>query len=92
MRRFPLDVVTANNLAWVLALSDHRLEDALALSWRAVYLSPDSTVYRDTLAEILFRLGRVNEATTVARACLIDEPAEWHVHEQIRRFEAAAND
>jgi tetratricopeptide (TPR) repeat protein len=92
MRRFPLDVVTANNLAWVLALSDHRLDDALALSRRAVYLTPDSTVYRDTLAEVLFRLGRANEAAAIARACLIDEPAEWHVHEQIRRFEAAMKD
>jgi len=84
--QFPLDIVTANNLAWVMALSDYRLEDALALSKRTVYFAPDSTVYRDTLAEILFRLGRVDEAIAIEQACLLDQPGEWHTHEQLRRF------
>jgi len=86
MQQFPLDIVTGNNLAWVMALSDYRLEDALALSKQTVYFSPDSTVYRDTLDEILFRLGRVDEAIAIERACLLDEPGEWHTHEQLRRF------
>ncbi len=89
LERFPLDIVTANNLAWILALSDHRLDDALRFSRRAVYLAPDSTVYRDTLAEVLFRLGRVDEAVAIAKACLLDQPGEWHVHEQLRRFQTA---
>jgi tetratricopeptide (TPR) repeat protein len=89
LERFPLDIVTSNNLAWILALSDHRLEDALRFSRQAVYFAPDSTVYRDTLAEVLFRLDRVDEAIAIAKACLIDEPGEWHVHEQLRRFQAA---
>jgi tetratricopeptide (TPR) repeat protein len=84
--QFPLDIVTGNNLAWVMALSDYRLEDALALSKRTVYFSPDSTVYRDTLAEILFRLGRVDEAIAIEQACLLDQSGEWHTHEQLRRF------
>lgn len=89
LERFPLDIVTANNLAWILALSDHRLDDALRFSQRAVYCAPDSTVYRDTLGEVLFRLGRVDEAVAIAQACLLDQPGEWHVHEQLRRFQAA---
>lgn len=87
--QFPLDIVTGNNLAWVMALSDYRLEDALALSKRTVYFSPDSTVYRDTLAEILFRLGRVDEAIAIEQACLLDQSGEWHTHEQLRRFRGA---
>ncbi len=86
MQQFPLDIVTGNNLAWVMALSDYRLEDALALSKQTVYFAPDSTVYRDTLAEVLFRLGRVDEAIAIEQACLLDEPGEWHVHEQLQRF------
>lgn len=89
-RQFPLDIVTGNNLAWVMALSDYRLEDALELSKRTVYFAPDSTVYRDTLAEILFRLGRVDEAIAIEQACLLDEPGEWHTHEQLRRFRGEA--
>ena len=86
MKQFPLDIVTGNNLAWVMALSDYRLEDALAFSKQTVYFAPDSTVYRDTLAEVLFRLGRVDEAIAIEEACLLDEPGEWHVHEQLQRF------
>lgn len=88
LQNFPLDRGMANNLAWVMALSDFRLNEALAFSKRAVYYEPDSTVYRDTLAEILFRLGRTDEAIAIERACLLDDPSEWHVHEQIRRFES----
>lgn len=89
LEKFPLDVGMANNLAWVLALSDHRLDDALRLSKRAVFYEPDSTVYRDTLAEVLFRLDRKSEAIAIEKACLLDDPSEWHVHEQIMRFEAS---
>ncbi len=86
LKRFPLDIVTANNLAWVLALSDHRLDEAFELSRTAVHFAPDSTVYRDTLAEVLHRLGRTDEAIEVAELCLLDDPGEWHVHEQLKRF------
>lgn len=90
MAQFPLDIVTGNNLAWVMALSDYRLEDALELSRQTVYFTPDSTVYRDTLAEILFRLGRVDQAIAIQQACLLDEPSEWHLHEQLQRFRGEA--
>lgn len=86
LRSCPLDIQTANNLAWILALSDHRLEEAEQLSWRAVYFAPDSSVYRDTLAEVLFRQGRTAEAIAIAEACLIDDPGEWHIRQQLRRF------
>lgn len=87
LEAFPLDLVTANNLAWILALADHRLDAALELSRRAVYFSPESTVYRDTLAEVLFRLNRGDEAIAIEQACLLDDPGQWHLHEQLRRFE-----
>lgn len=84
---FPGDSQRANNLAWVAALADYRLPQALELSRRACYLEPDSVTYRDTLAEILFRMGRKEEALAIERACLLDEPNMWHLHEQIARFE-----
>jgi len=89
LKDFPLDVAMSNNLAWVLSLSDYRLDDALRMSKNAVFYEPDSTIYRDTLAEVLFRLKRNREAIEIEKACLLDDPAEWHVHEQIQRFESA---
>ena len=85
-RRYPGDATTANNLAWIAAVNGRRLEDALALSQQAVRLQPDSAVYRDTLAEVLFRLGRRDEAILIERACLLDDPGQWHLHEQIEKF------
>lgn len=89
MQQFPHDSLMGNNLAWVMALSDHRLDEALQWSQRTVFSYPDSTIYRDTLAEVLFRLGRVDEAILLSEACLRDEPGEWHTHEQLQRFRAA---
>ncbi len=86
LQRFPHNVGMLNNLAWVMSLSDYQLDEALRYAQRAVRGEPDSTVYRDTLAEILFRLNRKDEAIAIEQACLLDDPAEWHVHQQIERF------
>ncbi len=91
LENFPLDVGMSNNLAWVLSLSDYRLEEALQMSKQAVFYNPDSTIYRDTLAEVLFRLNRKAEAIAIEKACLLDDPGEWHVHEQLKRFENTLN-
>ncbi|MEL7335824.1 MAG: hypothetical protein AAFN70_06400, partial [Planctomycetota bacterium] len=87
----PLDAATANNLAWVCALSDHELETVLEYSRTAVDQFPDSVIYRDTLAEVLFRLGRVREAILIEKGCLLDTPGDWHLHKQINRFEQELN-
>lgn len=87
LRKFPLDAMMFNNLAWVAAINQTQLEDAKQWSERAVFLVPDSVIYRDTLAEVLFRAGDVDQALSVEKACLLDDPGEWHLHEQIQRFE-----
>ncbi len=74
LQRFPHNVAMLNNLAWVMSLSNYQLEEALQYSMRAVRGEPDSTVYRDTLAEILFRLHRKDEAIAIERACLLTTP------------------
>lgn len=83
---FPFDPAAPNNAAWVAAINGRNLEKALELSKWAVFLRPASTAYRDTLAEVLFRLDRREEALAIEHGCLIDAPAEWHLHQQIDRF------
>lgn len=87
LRAFPRHAEIANNLAWVAALGRYRLDDALELSQRACYWQPDSTTYRDTLAEVLFQQGETAQALTVEQHCLLDDPAQWHLHQQIERFQ-----
>ncbi len=86
---FPFDAMSSNNLAWVAAMNQSRLIDALELAERAVYAEPDSAIYRDTLAEVLFLLDRKVEALQVEQACLLDDPSQWHLHEQVKKYQAA---
>ena len=46
----------------MLALQDVHLEKALVYSWQSLGLQPTNPRFLDTLAEIYFRLGRLNEA------------------------------
>ncbi|WP_145389559.1 tetratricopeptide repeat protein [Stieleria neptunia] len=87
IRRFRTDATTLNNLAWAAAMNERRLDEALELSQLAVLLEPDSVIYRDTLAEVLHLLGRTQEALAIESACLLDEPDEWHLHEQIEKYQ-----
>ncbi len=89
MEKFPFDVTMGNNVAWVAAMNDRRLDEALVLSEQTVFFEPDSAVYRDTLAEILFRLDRREEALHVEESCLLDDPTEWHVHVQVKKYREA---
>lgn len=89
-QEFPADATTANNLAWVAAMNGQHLETALSLSEQAVYREPDSAVYRDTLAEILFRLGRIDEALQIEQACLLDDSTDWHIHQQVDKYREAS--
>ncbi|QDT13100.1 hypothetical protein K239x_51160 [Planctomycetes bacterium K23_9] len=93
LKRFPMDVTVGNNVAWVAAMNDRRLDDAVELSERTVFLEPDSAIYRDTLAEILFRLGRKKEALHIEESCLLDDPTQWHLYEQVSKYrDALANE
>lgn len=83
------DAMVLNNLAWTAAMNEREIEKAIELSERAVYLMPDSVTYRDTFAELLFQLGKIDQAIAVESACLLDEPDEWQLHEQIDKFQKA---
>ncbi len=89
IKAFPFDATRCNNLAWVAAMNGKRLDEALELAERAVALEPDSAIYRDTLAEVLFLLGRTREALQVEQACVLDDPGQWHLHQQIEKYQAA---
>ena len=84
--RFPNDASVANNVAWTAAVAHQRLDEALRLARGAVAKEPDSTIYRDTLAEILFLLGESEQALQIESACLIDDPGDWQLHQQVQRF------
>lgn len=85
-KQFPSDAMTLNNVAWVAAVNRQFLDRALRLSRQAVRNEPDSAIYRDTLAEILFLKNQPKQAIQIERSCVVDDPGQWHLHEQIERF------
>ncbi|KAA1260069.1 hypothetical protein LF1_26080 [Rubripirellula obstinata] len=88
-KEFPDDAMTLNNVAWVAAVNRKHLDRALKLSRQAVRTEPDSAIYRDTLAEILFLKNQPEQAIQIEQDCVLDDPGQWHLHEQIERFSKA---
>jgi hypothetical protein len=87
--RWPKDATALNNLAWMYAQCDRELEQAMTLVRRAVELAPHSAVFLDTLAEVEFRSGMIEQALETARACVRLDPRESHYRQNLIRFRAA---
>lgn len=88
LEQWPNDATALNNLAWMYSQCDVKLDEALELSHRALELAPNSAVFMDTLAEIQFRSGAVDEALDTMRQCVRLDPRELHYRENLVRFHA----
>jgi len=86
-QRFPKSALHHNNLAWMSARCNRRLDDALYHVRRALELVPDSSSYLDTLGEVHFRRGEVQAAIRCAQRCLELEPQNKFFQEQLERFQ-----
>ena len=86
----PTDPQRMNQLAWLLARSNRKLDEALKLAGEAVRRSPASAGYIDTLAEVQFRRGAFAEAASLERRALGIDPSDEFMAEQLAKFEAAA--
>lgn len=61
------NAVIYNNYAYFLSLRNERLDKALAMTEKAIRLSPNNPTYLDTYAWVLYQLGRYEEARTPMR-------------------------
>lgn len=91
-RLFPNSAFHHNNLAWVAAKCNRRLDDALAHVQRAVEIAPDSAQYIDTLAEVHFRRGNIDRAIENAKRCIELDPDTDFYKQQLERFEKAKSE
>jgi tetratricopeptide (TPR) repeat protein len=86
LERWPKDATTHNNLAWMYARCNLKLEEALEHSQIAVELSPHSAVLLDTLAEVQFRLNQFSAAIDSMHRCIKLDPRDPHMRRQLERF------
>jgi membrane protease YdiL (CAAX protease family) len=91
----PEFVESYNDLAWLYAENHRRLDDALKLSEQALYRQPGNAAFLDTKAEVLYALGKTEEALVVEKDLVKRFPAIKYYREQLDRFEgkpSAASD
>lgn len=86
---FAYSARTRNDLAWMSARCNRRLDEALQYARAAVELSPETASYIDTLGEVHFRRGEIVEAIASAEHCLELEPGNTGYQKQLDRFRAA---
>ncbi len=70
----PNDVVSLNNLAWLLA--DDEPARAETLARRAHSISPGNAAVADTLGWVLIQAGKAGEARTVLAAAVASQPKD----------------
>lgn len=80
------DAGMLNSLAWFTAIHDLYLDQALEAAALAVELEPENANILDTLAEVYFRLGRVEEAIATMQRALDLEPEDAYLQGQLSRF------
>ncbi len=75
-----------NSVAWSMAVADLELERALTLALEASTAEPEDSNIMDTVAEVLFRLGRAEEAAEWETRALGIDPGNSYLQGQLDRF------
>jgi len=85
--KYPASPPLRNNIAWLLAISHERLDEALAHAQKAVELSPKSASYLDTLAEVHFQKGDRAKAVEYGKQVLALAPKNKLFADRLKHFE-----
>lgn len=86
---FPDSPRFLNQLAWLAANCNRKLDEALVQAERAVALEPDSAAYVDTLAEVHYRRGDTAKALELAKRALELAPDNEEFQQRLKRFEGS---
>ncbi len=87
LARDDAEASSLNALAWYCATADMYLDESLEAARRAVKLEPENTAILDTLAEVLFRFGRKEEAIEVIDRAIAIDAGDEYLKSQKKRFE-----
>jgi hypothetical protein len=88
VRAYPRCAWAYNQMAWLSACCRRDLDRGLAQARKAVSLNPTSGAYHDTLAEVLFQLGKKDEAVAAQKKAIAINPARVYFRKQLARIEA----
>jgi tetratricopeptide (TPR) repeat protein len=86
------NVELMNNLAWLCARCGEKIDEAVALSQRAMVIEPENAAYLDTAAEAQFRAGHADEAVRLETRALTLRPGDVFMRAQLERFQGKRTD
>lgn len=89
IREKPESPEVYNALAWAFAIRRMNLEEALELALRAHELDPEDPNIMDTVAEVLYGLGRYQEAVEWETRALQRAPDDAFFRKQLEKFKKA---
>ena len=90
IRRHPDLAGPYNDLAWIYAEQETNLPEALRLIDQALLLDPGQYAFLDTKAEVLYKMGRVDEAVAIAQDLVDHYPANAYSRRQLEKFQKGA--
>ncbi|HZZ43876.1 MAG TPA: hypothetical protein VFE58_13145 [Tepidisphaeraceae bacterium] len=83
----PTNAQNFNELAWLCARCDEHPDEAIALSLKALQLSPNNPAYMDTAAEAYFHAGHPDQAVSYESHALKLHPGDEFMQAQLKRFQ-----
>jgi tetratricopeptide (TPR) repeat protein len=78
-----------NQLAWLLANTNERPNEAVKLSLRSLEVIPGYGIYQDTLARCYFAAGEIDKAIATQELAVKNEPFQRSMLRQLEEFKAA---
>lgn len=90
LESYPNSAHYHNNLAWMFAKTEQRLDDALQHATKAVELEPKRAGYQDTLAWVYRSRGEFKQALKIMQQCRELEPGNSTFIKQLPDFEKLA--
>ncbi len=91
VENYPNAATYHHELAWMLARTDTDLAEAEKSARRAIELQPEAALHFDTLAEVRFHQGALDDALQAAREAIHRAPRSKDQQQRLARFEALAN-
>jgi len=82
----PRHAASYNDLAWIYAEEGENLDEALHLINRALEIDPGRFQMLDTKAEILYKMGRIEEAVAIEEGLVERLPDNKYAREQLKKF------
>lgn len=86
----PEDAHTLNNIAWLLARTNRRLDEALKFATWANTASPFNSAFIDTLAEVHYMRGDADKSVELEQKALLLNPGDPFMTSQLKKYRAAA--